>query len=34
MRLSFSMRCSQKVRPELQEGQAVLGLDQMLLNCP
>jgi len=34
MRLSFSMRCSQKLRPEVKEGQAVLGLGQMLLNCP
>jgi hypothetical protein len=34
MRLSFSMRCSQKVRPGLKEGQAVLGLAHMLLNCP
>ena len=34
MRLSFSMRCSQIVRPEVKEGQAVLGLAQMLLDCP
>ncbi len=34
MRLSFSMHCSQKVRPEVKEGQAVLALAQMLLDCP